>query len=168
MKKALKVILIIAAVWIGFIILFNIIFLIQASKAVAWNIREPVSSESKDFLGNVSMYPDAMPYMERYGTRGWQDIEYRVETVRFESMEILAETFPNAKNAITSALEQEAKETKDLEDTSVKEYEINLPTKKEEELSSKYKDIYDFYFRSFAVDVYEDGSVRLILRVWNI
>lgn len=167
MKKVLKVIVIIAAVYIAFLIIVNIFLAFQVNRSMEWDLQETFSAEDKEYFGNISMYPDAVPYMERYAKKGWRDTEYRIETIRFGNKEKLFEALPNCEEGVSLVLEQvKPEKTKDLGKSDVSEYEISiLPLKKEEELSDKY--IYDSYFRSFYIDVYEDGSVRLILDVSN-
>ena len=168
MNKVLKGILITAAVFIGFVIIANIFMYVQVYRAMEWSVRDTIPSDRIEYFANISMYPDAVQYAERYGSRGWRDTEYRIETIRFESKEKLFEALPGCEEGVTAALTQDPKpDGKDLKETKVREYKIAvLPLKKEEDLSDKY--VYDAYFRSFYIDVYDDGSVRLILDVSSI
>ncbi|MBQ1739687.1 MAG: hypothetical protein II108_05545, partial [Clostridiales bacterium] len=77
MNKVLKGILITAAVFIGFVIIANIFMYVQVYRAMEWSVRDTIPSDRIEYFANISMYPDAMQYAERYGSRGWRDTEYR-------------------------------------------------------------------------------------------
>lgn len=86
-NKTLRTVLIILAAIAGFYILTIISF----APLTTFQWHGNLSSEDQASLARQALMPQIADYVERYGTRGFQDPDLQIETVKFSSLEEMAE-----------------------------------------------------------------------------
>ena len=128
-----------------------------------------LSSEDRVSLAEQALMPQIADYVERYGTRGFQDIELQIETVKFISMEEMAEKL-NLGRAI-----DDLKATKGSDNKGKKEATYELDTVSASDSGSS-KVIVDTSLAGsdserrnltwhYSIQVYKDGSCRFIVLI---
>ncbi|MDO4421422.1 MAG: hypothetical protein Q4C15_05160 [Eubacteriales bacterium] len=82
--------IIIAAIPVILIVLFFRGLFSLASFKVTGNLSE----DAKVSMAEQALLPDIAEYVDRYGLRGFQDVDLQIETVKFDSIDDLVKAFP--------------------------------------------------------------------------
>ncbi len=84
-----KVIILIAIPVIVVVLFFRGLY-----SLASFHVTKDLSYDAKVSSANQALLPDIAQYVERYGLRGFQDVDLQIETVKFDSKSELIETFP--------------------------------------------------------------------------
>ena len=86
----------------------------------SFHVTKDLSYDAKVSQAEQALLPDIAQYVERYGLRGFQDVDLQIETVKFDSKSELIETFPYLSSYGTV----EPHSGRDVKDKKVTVYEI--------------------------------------------
>ncbi|MBR3469050.1 MAG: hypothetical protein IKH28_05065 [Lachnospiraceae bacterium] len=81
-------------------------FFVQVAK---WNYFEDFTAEQREYYAQLVALPEIADFIERYGTSGFQDVDGKVETRTFSSLdELCAVMSPDMQKAIRNTMDKEA------------------------------------------------------------
>lgn len=157
-NKDLRLVLTILAGIAGVYFLMFILFL----PVTTFQWRKNLSAEDRVSLAKQALKPQIADYVERYGTRGFQDIDLQIESVKFGSREEMAE-----KLFIGQALDGLPVNNKEAE------YEIETLRPSDGSNSKVGADISlissdsqkQYWTWHYSIHEYKDGSCRFIVLV---
>ncbi len=163
-NKAVPMVLVVLAV-IAAPYLFAYIFFLPVT-TYQWN--RNLSSEERVSLAEEALKPQIADYVERCGTRGFQDVELRIETVKFSSKEEMAE-----KISLGTALDGLPVNGSDMKSKKEGEYEIEafrpydgVNSKVGADTSLIGSDsLKEYWTWHYSIHEYRDGSCRFIVLV---
>ena len=59
-----------------------------------FKVTKDLSEDAKVSMAEQALLPDMAEYVDRYGLRGFQDVDLQIETVKFDSIDELVSAFP--------------------------------------------------------------------------
>lgn len=128
-----------------------------------------LSSEDRGSLAEQALMPQMADYVERYGTRGFQDVELKIETVKFSSLEEMAEKLNLGKSidALNAAKGSDMKNQKDAV------YDLNSIRPVDRRYSDvgadfsliKTDSLKESWTWNYSIQTYKDGSCRFIVLI---
>ena len=134
MKIRIPSILVILAIPVIIIALF----IFGVGSLVNWKVKAALDDADKASLANQALMPGMADYVERYGMRGFQDVDLQVETCKFSSLDELYAALPSgSEKAISNALSSEPVSTSDVKGKAVKLYEKYKDGKLDERIKSR-------------------------------
>jgi len=71
-----------------------VLFYSWAYSLTGFKVHKNLSHEEKASQAEQALMPELTDYIDRYGLRGFQDIDLQIETIKFDSIDELVETFP--------------------------------------------------------------------------
>lgn len=60
----------------------------------SFKVTGDLSEDTKVSMAEQALLPDIAEYVDRYGLRGFQDVDLQIETVKFDSIDDLVKAFP--------------------------------------------------------------------------
>ena len=102
MKSGTSFIRVIVIILSVLAIFYGLIFL-GLSSFTRFHVHENLSYEQKASNARAALMPDVAGYVERYGLRGFQDVDCQVETVKFDSIDNLVAAIPSLECYKSSA-----------------------------------------------------------------
>ena len=168
MKSGTSFIRVIVIILSVIAIFYGLIFL-GLSSFTRFQVHENLSYEQKASNARAALMPDVANYVERYGLRGFQDVDCQVETVKFDSIDNLVAAIPSLecyKNSTTS-------DGSDIKGKKVKVYELDsvrpfnsrdsvLPL----DFSPVDKNSQEQYWTwKYSIYEYKDGSCRFVMLI---
>ena len=159
-------VLIIIAIPVGLYFLVGLLFALTLG---SFQVRTDLSDEDRSSLAKEALMPQLAKNIERYGTRGFQDVDLQIETRTFKNIDELVETMPYLVRYKNS----ESKSGSDVKGKSAKVYEVAevrpngsrpmpLPLNYgmvESDSSSRM----EYYTWKYSIYEYRDGSCRFVV-----
>ncbi len=139
-----------------------------------WHVREAPGIETKTSLSNEALIPELANYVERSGTRGFQDVDLQVETCPFASIDELCAALPSgSETAIRNAMSSNPEKSSDIKNKSVKEYKVqticpfnSMNTSLPLNFDYLNKDgTLKYWTWEYSVYEYRDGTYRFVVLV---
>ena len=90
-KKYARNVILIISIPVGLYLLVGLVFMFSLG---GFHVNNNLSDEEKASLAKEALMPQIAEYVERYGTRGFQDVELQIETRTFKSIDELVEAIP--------------------------------------------------------------------------
>ena len=159
-----KVIILIAIPVILVVLVFRGLY-----SLASFHVTKDLSYDAKVSQAKQALLPDIAQYVERYGLRGFQDVDLQIETVKFDSIDELVKTFPY----LSSYKYSEPHTGSDVKNKKATVYEIEtfkpskdmtsaLPLDK----SSIKEDSQIMHWTwEYSIYEYSDGSCRFVILV---
>ena len=170
MKTRIPSILVILAIPVIIISLF----IFGVGSLVNWKVKAASDDADKASLANQALMPGMADYVERYGMRGFQDVDLQVETCKFSSLDELYAALPSgSENAISNALSSEPVSTSDVKGKAVKQYTVDSLRPCESTKTSLHTDVgrieedsqtYDWRWEYYVYEYY-DGTYRFAVLI---
>lgn len=158
-KKILKVIVIAFSILFVFYLVIFFLFLHGITK---WNVHK-ISPAEKSHYAEYAFLPGIDDALERYATRGMQDVESQLETYAYKNLDKLYEALPKAyRPAIEHALKKSSPvEKTDVKGKKAEAYRISadLPIDRDES-----DEAICFERRSYYVYKYKNGKYRFVIQ----
>ena len=155
------------------LILFLLVFAFGYS-IVSWQVKTDFTSEDKVYLAQKALIPELADYVERTGTRGFQDVDLQIETCAFSSVdELCAALPPEAEDVVRRVFDSTPESAADLKRKRVKEYKIDsiCPFDNRNSLLpldlgivDKYE-LMKYWEWDYSVYEYKDGTYRFVVLV---
>lgn len=163
-ETAGKVIILIAIPVIVVVLFFRGLY-----SLASFHVTKDLSYDAKVSMAEQALLPDIAQYVERYGLRGFQDVDLQIETVKFDSKSELIETFPYLSSYGTV----EPHSGRDVKDKKVTVYEIESfkpsrdksPTLPLDTSSIKPDSQNKNWTWEYSIYEYSDGSCRFVILV---
>lgn len=157
--------IILAAIPVIIIVLFFRGLLSLAS----FQVTKDLSYDAKVSQAKQALLPDIAQYVDRYGMRGFQDVDLQIETVKFDSIGELAETFPYLSSYGTV----EPQSGRDVKNKKATVYEIETFKPSRDKSSSLPLDTSSIkpdsqvknWTWEYSIYEYSDGSCRFVILV---
>ena len=146
-----------------------VLFYIWAYSLTGFQVHKNLSYEAKVSQSKQALMPEIAEYVERYGLRGFQDTDLQIETVKFNSIDELVETFPCLARYETA----ETHVGRDVKNKSATVYEIETfsPSKDRtsclplDTSSIKPDSQINSWTWKYSIYEYNDGSCRFVILV---
>ncbi|MBP1568178.1 MAG: hypothetical protein J6U36_06000 [Oscillospiraceae bacterium] len=163
-KTARIVLIVLAAIAAHFIFL-----VIAFAPITTFQWHGNLSSEDRASLAEQALMPRIADYVERYGTRGFQDVDLQIETVKFSSMEEMAEKLDLGKAIddlnVTKGSDKNGKNDATYELGTVSVSDGNQSkVMADTSLISTYSDERNWTWH-YSIHQYKDGSCRFIVLI---
>ncbi len=156
----------IIAIPVGLYLLVGMFFMFSIA---SFHVTSNLSEERKASLAKEALMPQIAQYVERYGTRGFQDIDLQIETRTFKNFDELVEAMPY----LARYKDSESVSGSDIKGKSAKVYEIaevspcgNRPMPLplnygivDSDSSSRM----EYYTWKYSIYEYKDGSCRFVI-----
>ena len=135
----------------------------------SFQVTKDLSYDAKVSQAKQALLPDIAQYVDRYGMRGFQDVDLQIETVKFDSIGELTETFPYLSSYGTV----EPQSGRDVKNKKATVYEIEtFKPSRDKSLSlpldtssikpdSQVKN----WTWEYSIYEYSDGSCRFVILV---
>lgn len=156
----------IIAIPVGLYLLVGMFFMFSLA---SFHVTSNLSEERKASLAKEALMPQIAEYIERYGTRGFQDIDLQIETRTFKNFDELVETMPY----LARYKDSESVSGSDIKGKSAKVYEIaevrpcgNRPMPLPLNygiVDSDSSSIMEYYTWKYSIYEYKDGSCRFVI-----
>ena len=164
-KKPVAKVLILLAIPV----ILGVLFFRGLSSFVEFHVTKDLSYEMKASQAKQALMPEIADYIERYGLRGFQDVDLQIETVKFNSIDELVETFPCLARYETA----ETHVGRDVKNKSATVYEIETfsPSKDRtsclplDTSSIKPDSQINSWTWKYSIYEYNDGSCRFVILV---
>ena len=147
------------------IVVFFVLFLlliIGLTRLTGWQVHK-LSPADKIRQANYAQVPDLADSLERYGTRGFQDVESQLETRAFKDVDTLCKALPDGyRPAIEKAISESTPTTEaDVKGKEATAYQItaSLPLNRDESKDTTYHRKTSYY-----VFIYKNGKCRFVIR----
>jgi hypothetical protein len=136
-----------------------------------FQVTTDLSDEKKASLAKEALMPQIAEYIERYGTRGFQDIDLQIETRTFKIFDELVEVMPflgSYRNAETdSGFDVKSKSAKVYKIAEVcprysRPYDLPLDFS---EFDSDPDSTTGYWTWKYSIYEYKDGSCRFVIFV---
>ena len=159
-----KVIILIAIPVIVVVLFFRGLY-----SLASFHVTKDLSYDAKVSQAEQALLPDIAQYVERYGLRGFQDVDLQIETVKFDSKSELIETFPY----LSSYRTVEPQNGRDVKDKKATVYEIESFKPSIDNTSSLPLDTSSIkpdsqvknWTWEYSIYEYSDGSCRFVILV---
>ena len=135
----------------------------------SYQTKSNLSDEGKASLAREALMPQIAEYIERYGTRGFQDIDLQIETRTFKNFDELVEVMPflgSYRNAETdSGFDVKSKSAKVYKIAEVcprysRPYDLPLDFS---EFDSDPDSTTGYWTWKYSIYEYKDGSCRFVI-----
>ena len=100
-KHFMRTVLLIIAIPVT---LYIFLFFAFVFSLVTFQVQGNLSDEKKASLASEALMPQIAEYIERFGTRGFQDIDLQIETRTFKNIDELVAVMLRAVSAATSSV----------------------------------------------------------------
>ena len=168
MKSGTSFIRVIVIILSVLAIFYGLVFL-GLSSFTRFQVHENLSYEQKASNARAALMPDVAGYVERYGLRGFQDVDCQVETVKFDSIDNLVAAIPSLECYKSSA----ASEGTDIKGKKAKIYEIDRVRPCEGRRSVLPLDFShvdknsqeEYWIWKYSIYEYKDGSCRFVMLI---
>lgn len=139
-----------------------------------WSVHTHLNEEDRASGASQILMPSAQDSIERYGTRGFTDVEVQVESKKYDNLDELCNAIPDAGDEFRSAVNWgNGRSMKDIRYKPATAYLISrhhpggghfssFPTNSVEEDSGMYYWTWEYY-----VYVYKDGSCRFVTNIMS-
>ena len=157
--------IIIAAIPVTLIVLFfRGLFSLAGFK-----VTKDLSDDAKVSQAEQALLPDIAEYVDRYGLRGFQDVDLQIETVKFDSIDELVSAFPY----LSSYKSTQTHTGSDVKNKKATIYEIESFKPSHDNTSSLPLDTSSIKPESqrknwtweYSIYEYSDGSCRFVILV---
>lgn len=160
--KFLKSIIIVIIMVFGLYFAMQILMVLMFAGTTRWHVRKISSAERQNYA-EYAFLPGIDDALERFATRGWQDVESQLETYAYKSLDELCDALPEGcgpavRNALMSSTPTE--ET-DVKGKTAQAYLItdDLPIKRDEtDEQVRYER------RNYYVYKYKNGKYRFVIQ----
>ena len=159
-------VLIIIAIPVAFYLIMGFAFMFSLA---TYQTKSNLSDEGKASLAKEALMPQIAQYIERYGTRGFQDVDLQIETRTFKSIDELVEAMPY----LASYKGSESVSGSDVKGKSAKVYEIAevrpcgtrpMPLPLNYGIvDSDSPSTMEYYTWKYSIYEYKDGSCRFVV-----
>ena len=148
-----------------------LVCLIMVFSLANFQVTTDLSDEKKASLAKEALMPQIAEYIERYGTRGFQDIDLQIETRTFKNFDELVEVMPflgSYRNAETdSGFDVKSKSAKVYKIAEVcprysRPYDLPLDFS---EFDSDPDSTTGYWTWKYSIYEYKDGSCRFVILV---
>lgn len=134
-----------------------------------FKVTKDLSDDAKASQAEQALLPQIAEYVDRYGLRGFQDVDLQIETVKFESIDELVETFPY----LSSYKSAQTHTGSDVKNKKATVYEIETFKPSKDKTSSLPLDTGSIKPESqrknwtweYSIYEYSDGSCRFVILV---
>ena len=128
-----------------------------------------LSDDAKVSQAEQALLPDIAEYVDRYGLRGFQDVDLQIETVKFDSIDDLVNAFPY----LSSYRSAQTHTGSDVKNKKATIYEIESFKPSQDNKSSLPLDTSSIKPESqrknwtweYSIYEYSDGSCRFVILV---
>lgn len=159
-----KVIILIAIPVIVVVLFFRGLY-----SLASFHVTKDLSYDAKVSQAKQALLPDIAQYVDRYGLRGFQDVDLQIETVKFDSKSELIKTFPYLSSYGTV----EPHSGRDVKDKKVTVYEIESFKPSRDKSSTLPLDTSSIkpdsqvknWTWEYSIYEYSDGSCRFVILV---
>ena len=142
-------------------------FMIRVAK---WNYFEDFTAEQREYDAQLVALPEIADYIKRYGTSGFQDVDGKVETRTFSSLdELCAIMSPDMQKAIRNTMDKEA-DANSKKKASYRIWDDELPAELREANENNFYDRHyfictnkrgEYYLKIlFPLDFFNDSSIK--------
>ena len=159
-------VLIIIAIPVALYLIIGLIFMFSFA---TYQTKSNLSDEGKASLAKEALMPQIAQYVERYGTRGFQDVDLQIETRTFKNFDELVEAMPY----LARYKDSESVSGSDIKGKCAKVYEIaevrpcgNRPTPLPLNygiVDSDSPSTMEYYTWKYSIYEYKDGSCRFVV-----
>ena len=168
MKSGTSFIRVIVIILSVLAIFYGLVFL-GLSSFTRFQVHENLSYEQKASNARAALMLDVAGYVERYGLRGFQDVDCQVETVKFDSIDNLVAAIPSLECYKSSA----TSEGTDIKGKKAKIYEIDRVRPCEGRKSVLPLDFShvdknsqeEYWIWKYSIYEYKDGSCRFVMLI---
>ena len=134
-----------------------------------FKVTKDLSDDAKVSQAEQALLPDIAEYVDRYGLRGFQDVDLRIETVKFDSIDELVSAFPylsSYKSAQThTGSDVKNKKATIYEIESFKPFQDNKSSLPLDTSSIKPESQRKNWTWEYSIYEYSDGSCRFVILV---
>ena len=167
-KHFMRTVLLIIAIPVA---LYILLFFAFVFSLVTFQVQGNLSDENKASLAREALMPQIAEYIERFGTRGFQDIDLQIETRTFNNIDELVAVMPY----LGRYKDAESSEGSDVKGKSAKVYEIAevrpcgyrpMPIPLNYGIvDSDSPSTMEYYTWKYSIYEYKDGSCRFVILV---
>ena len=135
----------------------------------SFKVTGDLSEDAKVSMAEQALLPDIAEYVDRYGLRGFQDVDLQIETVKFDSIDDLVKAFPYL-SSYESAQTHTGSDFKNKKAT-VYEFESFKPSQDNtsslplDTSSIKPESQKKSWTWEYSIYEYSDGSCRFVILV---
>ena len=156
-------------IFIAIPVIVVVLFFRGLYSLASFHVTKDLSYDAKVSQAKQALLPDIAQYVDRYGLRGFQDVDLQIETVKFDSKSELIKTFPYLSSYGTV----EPKSGRDVKDKKVTVYEIESFKPSRDKSSSLPLDTSSIkpdsqvknWTWEYSIYEYSDGSCRFVILV---
>ena len=134
-----------------------------------FKVTKDLSDDAKVSQAEQALLPDIAEYVDRYGLRGFQDVDLQIETVKFDSIDELVSAFPylsSYKSAQThTGSDVKNKKATIYEIESFKPFQDNKSSLPLDTSSIKPESQRKNWTWEYSIYEYSDGSCRFVILV---
>ena len=149
-------------------IFFGLVFW-GMSSLVRFHVYENLSHEQKASNARAALMPDIADYVERYGLRGFQDVDCQVETVKFDSIDNLVAAIPSLecykRSATSDGSDIKGKKAKVYELDTVRPFNGRKSVLPLDFSYVKPDSQEEYWIWKYSIYEYKDGSCRLVVLI---
>ena len=135
----------------------------------SFKVTGDLSEDAKVSMAEQALLPDIAEYVDRYGLRGFQDVDLQIETVKFDSIDDLVKAFPY----LSSYRSAQTHTGSDFKNKKATIYEIESFKPSQDNTSSLQLDTSSIKPESqkkswtweYSIYEYSDGSCRFVILV---
>lgn len=135
----------------------------------SFKVTGDLSEDAKVSMAEQALLPDIAEYVDRYGLRGFQDVDLQIETVKFDSIDDLVKAFPY----LSSYRSAQTHTGSDFKNKKATIYEIESFKPSQDKTSSLPLDTSSIKPESqkkswtweYSIYEYSDGSCRFVILV---
>lgn len=135
----------------------------------SFKVTGDLSEDAKVSMAEQALLPDIAEYVDRYGLRGFQDVDLQIETVKFDSIDDLVKAFPY----LSSYRSAQTHTGSDFKNKKATIYEIESFKPSRDKTSSLPLDTSSIKPESqkkswtweYSIYEYSDGSCRFVILV---
>ena len=150
-------------------VILGVLFFRGLFSLASFHVTKDLSYDAKVSQAKQALLPDIAQYVDRYGLRGFQDVDLQIETVKFDSIDELVATFPYLSSYGTS----ETHIGNDVKNKKATVYEIETFKPSKDETSSLPLDTGSIkpdsqvknWTWEYSIYEYSDGSCRFVILV---
>lgn len=135
----------------------------------SFKVTGDLSDDAKVSMAEQALLPDIAEYVDRYGLRGFQDVDLQIETVKFDSIDDLVKAFPYLSSYRSAQMHTGS----DFKNKKATIYEIESFKPSQDKTSSLPLDTSSIKPESqkkswtweYSIYEYSDGSCRFVILV---
>ena len=135
----------------------------------SFKVTRDLSEDAKVSMAEQALLPDIAEYVDRYGLRGFQDVDLQIETVKFDSIDDLVKACPY----LSSYRSAQTHTGSDFKNKKATIYEIESFKPSQDNTSSLPLDTSSIKPESqkkswtweYSIYEYSDGSCRFVILV---